>query len=105
MVSEEEPKGYQFHSQEFQILGERFTRVCDSYGLEDGDSALIDSTLAGFSGKIAEIFGKIQALAPQVEDNPRKEDIMSAMVEISHAYMERNPFSPMGRFSRRSGLN
>jgi|SRR3990167_4607945 len=105
MVNEQEPKGYQFRSSEFQVLKERFLKVCDSYGLETGDSELIDSTLAGFSGRIGEIFEKIGAVSEKIGDNPRKEDILAALVEISHAYMERNPISPMGRFARRSGLN
>jgi len=104
-MSEQEPKDYQLRSSESQVLGERFRHVCDSYGLETGDSELIDSTLVEFSGSIGEIFEKIRALSEKIGDNPRKEDILAALVEISHAYMERNPISPMGRFARRSSLN
>jgi len=86
-------------------LGERFRQVCDGYGLETGDSELIDSTLVEFSGSIGEIFEKIRALSEKIGDNPRMEDILAALVEISHAYVERSPISPMGRFARRSGLN
>lgn len=105
MVNEQEPKDYQFRSSEFQVLKERFLKVCDSYELETGDSELIDSTLVEFSGSIGEIIEKIRVLSEKTGDNPRKEDILAALVEISHAYMERNPISPMGRFARRSGFN
>ena len=105
MVNEQEPKGYQFHSHEFEILGERFTIVCDSYGLEPRHSALIDAVLTEFSGRPAEIVGKLNALVEKIGDDPQKKDIAAALVEISHAYIERHPISPMGRFARRSGFN
>src|SRR3990167_7272747 len=104
-MSEQEPADFQFRSSESQVLGERFHHVCNSYGLETADSELIDSTLVEFSGSIGEIFEKIRALSEKIGDNPSMEDILAALVEISHAYVERNPISPMGRFARRSGLN
>ena len=102
-MSEQEPIEYK--SKEFEILGERFTGVCDSYGLEPRHSALIDAVLTEFSGRPAEIVGKLNALVEKIGDDPQKEDIAAALVEISHAYIERHPISPMGRFARRSGSN
>lgn len=105
MINEQEPKEYQLCSSEFQILGERFLRICDNYGLGLRHSQLIDSVLTGFSGRPAEIFEKLQVLAEGIEDDPQKEDIAAAFVEISHQYIERHPISPMGRYARKSGLN
>lgn len=102
-MTEHEPTEYK--SKEFEILGDRFTSVCNSYGLESKQKQLIDSVLSEFSGRPAEIFEKLRALAPKIEDDPKKEDIASAFVQISHDYVERHPISPMGRFARRSGLN
>lgn len=105
MGNEQEPREYQFHSREFEILGDRFTSVCDSYGLEPKHKQLIDSVLSEFSGRPAEIVQKLQALAEAIGDDPQKEDIAAAFVEISHDYVERHPISPMGRFARHSDLN
>lgn len=99
------PEQQEFKSREFEILGDRFTKVCDSYGLGPRHKQLIDSVLSEFSGRAAEIFEKLQALAPRINDDPQKEDIAAAFVEISHDYVERHPISPMGKFARRSGLN
>lgn len=99
------PEQQEFKSKEFQILGERFLRVCDSYGLEPRHQQLIDSVLSDFEGRPAEIFEKLKALAERIGDDPQKEDIVAAFVEISHDYVERHPISPMGRFARRSDLN
>ncbi len=95
----------QYKSKEFEILGERFTRICDSYGLEPRHVELVDAVLSEFSGRPAEIFPKLQLLSEKVGDDPQKEDIAAAFVEISHQYVERHPSSPLGRFARRSGLN
>lgn len=105
MTNEQEPKEYQFRSSEYQILGERFLRICDSYGLEPRHSELIDGILSEFSGRPAGIVGKLNALTERFGDDPQKEDIAAALVEISHAYIERRPISPMGGYARRSDLN
>jgi hypothetical protein len=102
-MTEQEP--IQYKSKEFEILGDRFMSVCDSYGLEPNHKQLIDSVLSEFQGRPAEIFEKLKALGPRIEDDPQKEDIAAAFVEISHEYVERHPVSPMGRFARKSGLN
>ncbi len=101
-MSEQEPR---YKSQEFGILGDSFTRVCDSYGLEPDQIDIIDSVLTEFSGRPAEIVEKLRVLSERVEDDSQMEDIASAMVEISHKYIERHPLSPLGKFARRSGLN
>lgn len=99
------PEQHEFKPKEFQILGERVLRVCDSYGLEPRHQQLIDSVLSDFGGRPAEIFEKLKALAERIMDDPQKEDIAAAFVEISHDYVERHPLSPLGRFQRRSGFN
>lgn len=101
-MSEQEPK---YNSREFDTLGKRFTRICDSYGLEPEHVKLIDDVLSGFEGRLADIGPKLQALTERIADNPQSEDIAAAFVEISHQYVERHPISPMGRFARKAGLN
>lgn len=104
-MSGKEKDNCQFHSSESQILGKQFREICDSYGLKDKEARLIDSTLVQFSGEAGKPFEKMKVLAEQIADDQRKEDILAAMIEISHVYIEKHPMSPMGKFARKSHTN
>lgn len=103
IAQEQEATEYQFRSPEFQLLGERFLKVCDSHGLEAKDTELLDSILVEFEwfGGLRKFGEKMKMAVEKTANNPRRTEIIVAMFKINLAFLDESPTSPVGNLAKR----